>query len=473
MTNLLVVGADLHGHSNVVDVRVRGGHIAEIGVALRPTTAERVLPAHGGALVPGLHDHHLHLLSLAAALESVPCGPPDTNTLAELAARLQQAAATAPTGGWLRGIGYHESVAGELDRWQLDRLCPDHPLRIQHRSGRLWLLNSRAVAATGLDRDRPAGAERDPLDRPTGRLYRNDPWIGTHVPEHSLDLVAVGQLLSASGITGVTDATPELSGHARRTLAEAVERGALPQHVLVLGAAVDSTRLPLGPLKLVVDDVAGIDPDALSRRIAATHADGRPVALHCVTRAEVVASIAAIETAGALAGDRLEHASELPFELIETVARLGLTIVSQPNFIAERGDAYLAELDPTTLETLYRGASVQCAGVALAAGSDAPFGSVDPWRAMRAAVDRQTRHGQIIGAHERLSPSAALQLFLGKPLQPGTARALKAGVPADLCLLDCPLRDALADLRREHVRATIIGGRMVYERGLQSPPPSP
>src|SRR5262249_16051565 len=73
---------------------------------------------------------------------------------------------------------------------------------------------------------------------------------------------AVGQMLSVFGITGVTDATPDLSERAQRMLAEACARGALPQRVLALGAAVDSTLLPLGPLKLVVDEVAGSAPHA-------------------------------------------------------------------------------------------------------------------------------------------------------------------------------------------------------------------
>ena len=37
----------------------------------------------------------------------------------------------------------------------LDRLVPDRPLRIQHRSGRMWLLNSAALSEL-LDRGRPS-----------------------------------------------------------------------------------------------------------------------------------------------------------------------------------------------------------------------------------------------------------------------------------------------------------------------------
>ncbi len=48
----------------------------------------------------------------------------------------------------MRGIGYHESVLGTLpDARALDALVPDRPLAMQHRSGRMWLLNSAALDA--------------------------------------------------------------------------------------------------------------------------------------------------------------------------------------------------------------------------------------------------------------------------------------------------------------------------------------
>ena len=43
--------------------------ISAIATGLRPRPGEQVIEADGAALLPGLHDHHLHLASLAAALE--------------------------------------------------------------------------------------------------------------------------------------------------------------------------------------------------------------------------------------------------------------------------------------------------------------------------------------------------------------------------------------------------------------------
>ena len=49
------------------------------------------------------------------------------------------------------------------------------------------------------------------------------------------------------------------------------------------------------------------------------------------------------------------------------------------------------------------------------------------------------------------------------PTDPGGApRRVEVGAPADLCLLDRPLTDVLADPSADHVRATWIGGRVVH-----------
>src|SRR4030095_6310803 len=89
---------------------------------------------------------------------------------------------------------------------------------------------------------------------------------------------------------------------------------------------------------------------------------------------------------------------------------------------------------------------LQAAGIAVAAGTDAPFGNPDPWAAMRAAVHRRTRAGAGLREGERIAPRPALALFLGHPDRPGTRRRVAPGAPADLCVLDRPLDAVYAAL---------------------------
>ena len=110
-------------------------------------------------MVPGLHDHHIHLLALAAARRSVVLGPPTVTDAATFDAVVRAAAASGT--GWVRGIGYHETVAGPLDRDRLDALAPHRPARVQHRSGSMWVLNTAAIDAAGIDGLFVDGIERD------------------------------------------------------------------------------------------------------------------------------------------------------------------------------------------------------------------------------------------------------------------------------------------------------------------------
>ncbi len=446
----------------LVDVRITGGRVAAIGPALRRSAGEEVLDGRGGALLPGLVDHHLHLHALAAAQASVRCGPPDVGDAATLTAAL--AAAPADRHGWVRGVGYTDTVAGVLDAPALDALHAARPVRVQHRSGALWMLNTAAVRRLELHDAQHPGIERGPDDAPTGRVWRADAWLRTRLPrERPPELGAVGEQLLSRGVTAVTDATPDLTQDAIASVRAAVAGGALPQRVHLLGVPLGThvvePRVSTGPYKIVLADSDLPTLPDLTERIRAAHGAGRAVAVHCVTREALLLLLAALDEAGSRPGDRIEHAALVPDETRTALARRGLAVVTQPGFLADRGDGYLSEVDPADLPDLYRCATLQAAGVPLALSSDAPYGPVDPWTVLRAAVDRRARSGATLGPAERLTAAAALAAMLADPADPGgLPRRVVPGAPADLVLLHVPVHQLpTAD---DPVRAVVLGGRV-------------
>src|SRR5262245_38319309 len=120
---MLITDVQIAGQSALVDVRCVRGLIAEVGPSLTRSEGEQCIAGQGAALLPGLHDHHIHLFALAALRNSVQCGPPAVSNREQLTAALRADRGS----GWLRGVGYHESVAGNLDRLQLDQLLSDRP----------------------------------------------------------------------------------------------------------------------------------------------------------------------------------------------------------------------------------------------------------------------------------------------------------------------------------------------------------
>jgi predicted amidohydrolase YtcJ len=232
-----------------------------------------------------------------------------------------------------------------------------------------------------------------------------------------------------------------------------------------LPAETGDLHLERGAVKYMLDENALPDEAELIEIIRSAHASKRGVAFHCVTRSELVVALNAFERAGPNSLDRIEHASVTPPDLLAWMTQLPVAVITQPNFLRERGDAYLENVDAQDQPWLYRCAGFLKAGVPLAAGTDAPFGEPDPWAAMRAAVERRSAAGQPLGLDEALSPEQALGLFQSPLQQPGRGQAqISLGAPADLVLLNCGWTRARDRLVAEDVRATWVNGQKVWQR---------
>jgi len=417
-----------------IDLRV-SARIEDVADTLTPRAGEEVFDAAGGTVLPGLHDHHVHLYSAAAAATSVRAGPPQVRDRAALASLL---ANTEPgDDGWIRAVGYHDSVAGPLDSAALDAMVPTVPLRIQHRSGVLWMLNSAGLARVGL-----AG-------HPDGRLRSADSWSDA-LNRSQTKLADLSARLSRYGVTGITDATPDLDVSDIVRLTELHRRGELRQHVHCLA-----------PGKRILHD-DDLNLEHLAEWITDRHRYDGPVAIHCVTAAQLLVTIAALRQAGNHPRDRIEHAAVAPSDCLADLADLAVTVVTQPNFVAERGDQYLDEIPAAEHDQLWRLASLLRANVRVALSTDMPFGGPDPWAVMRAAVQRTTPSGAVLSANERVSARTALTMFFGRPEQPARLRTLQSGEPGDLCVLSVPPEAALNELDAGMVAATIVGGEIAY-----------
>jgi predicted amidohydrolase YtcJ len=400
-----------------LDCLIDGGRIAALAPDLRTPDA-RVLDAGGGELLPGLADPHIHLMAAAAAEESLDLA--GGGDLTQLAGR--------PEADWIRVIG----AGVELTRTDIDRVEATRPVRVQHRSGALWTLNTPAVELLA-----PAltGSERA-----SGQLWRADERLRRALgPGPGPDLARLGQRLATWGVTHVVDATP--TG----------DRGvfaALPQHVVTMDAA------GRGPRKLVLTDHELPELDDVIRRIGRTHAVGRPIAVHAVSAVALALAVAAIEAAGPMPGDRIEHAAVCDDAAADRIAELGLTVVTQPSIFARHGATFWHESPPAERAWLWRYGSLLRRGIRVAMSSDAPYGDANPWSGVRAAT---TRYGP-----ERVCATTALGSLFAEPDEPaGPARRVQLGAAADLCLLRGTSHEAL---RTEvaPVLATFVAGRAVH-----------
>jgi predicted amidohydrolase YtcJ len=468
-SSLLVHNVEIPGSSGSFDVVIKDGVVDTIvptAMVLEPSQTGRAIDGGGGVLLPGLHDHHIHLMSMAARATSLDFSRGAVGSPAEMFELLEHADRRMAPGMWLRGVGYDDMVLPRIDRTFLDSVLSDRPIRIQHRAGHAWILNSLGLELLGLLKNQTtSGVERD-QGVPTGWVYGKDALVSRMVAGEMLSLSAVGEELSRFGITAVTDATVDNDDIAVERFVEATNSGEFHQRIRVMGGRLTPTsshRVGVGPVKVVLAEYGFPSLREVVSSIKIAHRRGSAVAIHAISREAFLLALTALEESRGPMFDRFEHASIAPGEILGRVAELGAALVTQFNFLSDHGDLYARRVPPEEIVDLYRGQSWISAGVPLAGGSDAPFGSSDPWLGMRAAVERRTSSGIVLNENEALSPEGALDLYMSPLESPGTAvREVRPGTPADLCLLRVPWSVARQCLNADLVAATIIAGRVVY-----------
>lgn len=462
MTSLMIRNVEVEGRP-CLDVAIRDGLISAIGPGLPNSGGD--IDGGGGALIPGLADHHIHLLATGAREES--CVLDDIVGMDALKERIVSAVKRRTPGSWLRATGLAPDLAYRMTPEMLGQWVPDHPVRIQDQSGGLWILNPRALKELCAP-ELAEGVEQDASGRPTGRLWRADDWLRAMLgPAAAPSLAALGARLAACGVTALTDASASNDAASAQILTDAVRCGDVPQRLTIMSAAPltgpEDGAFAVGPVKLLLDerDLPSLDEIVETIRIA--REQDRNVAVHCVTAAELAITMAGFLSAGARYGDRIEHGGIIPAEAIETLLALRLTVVTQPGFILARGDRYLRDVPPGEQPDLYRAGSLIARGVPTAFSSDAPYGPLDPWQAIQAATHRCTNAGLPLGRGERISAAGALRCYWGSRTDPGgPQRRVEVGAPADLCLLAVPLADVGQNPDSSLVRATIINGKTAY-----------
>ncbi|WP_342514593.1 amidohydrolase [Sporosarcina sp. FSL K6-1522] len=465
------------------------------------------IDGQGMTLLPGLIDAHCHLRAQISRDLAVSCGHEDVDSIEDIQLTIRERANLLSPGTWIRATGYDLFYLQEQrhpTRWDLDKATSNHPVRLRHVTRHATVLNSAALALAGIGPESidPPGVtvERDATtNMPTGLIYGGDAWLSQHVlPALTTDELHIGakQLQSTllrTGITAVQDATPTNTLFDLQFWSSCIQDGwpitiqlmtAEQHHEQLTNALVSAPdslkkRLEMGPVKVVIEALPHLfpDPHELSQLAAEATRRDIPLSIHVVDPEMTWAAIEAIRYATERYPEksirhRFEHLSLCPDAFLPDISALGITVVTNPSLIHDHGDRYHTNVDVAEHSWLYRMHSVLAADIPLAAGSDAPVASFNPWIGIQTACTRATLSGAILGDSEKLERQQALALYTT-----GAARAagwelsrgmIRPGFHADVILVDQnPLTCSIDALRHTQVAATWIDGKLVYHPNLQ------
>jgi len=199
------------------------GSDAEVEPLRGPGTV--VVDLQGRAVLPGLVDHHIHLMNVGFSLLNAQTGEQlfldlsAVRSLEEVERRVRERAAAPPPGSWVLGNGWNQMNWGSPrlpTHHVLSRAAPNNPVFLARVDGHAGWANAAALALSGISMqtpDRHGGAIiRLDSGEPSGILLEraNEPVLA-HVPQPADDRVMqafrlAAAAMAARGIVEVWDA---------------------------------------------------------------------------------------------------------------------------------------------------------------------------------------------------------------------------------------------------------------------------
>lgn len=396
-------------------------------------------------LPSGIVDAHAHILPAGLDATKLHLGHCVTReqVLHEVALRAERI----EDGEWLLAVHYDQTRFPDgrhLTRDELDSVCGDRPVLLRHSNGHAAVANSAALTAAGVDeatKDPPGGQfARDPAGRLTGVvLERAAERLSAAAPAPTLEqmvraicecgrrLHELGIVAAADMMTGRWGLETELDAYRMAMEQGCPIRLALyPQWSALFGTnrisqsaldlrcrQLEGSGCHIAGIKIFADGAIGsataaiygryltsppsdqdtdgqliYDPARLRQMIQTADQAGYQVAVHSIGDRSTDAVMDALQILPDPSRHRIEHAMILSDAQIERLARLGVAVVMQPEFLLRFGHAYRRQLGEERAARLKRAHSLIEAGIPLAFSSDLPIVPGDPRDGLRCATNR-------------------------------------------------------------------------------------
>lgn len=436
-------------------VAVRGQEILRVGsnrdLKRLAGASTKVVDAHGGTVLPGFIDGHVHFVSGGLGMDRVNLL--DAESLEAIQKKIRAFAAANPDRQWVLGRGWYYSPfpGGLPTRQQLDALVPDRPAYMTCYDGHTGWANTAALQLAGITAKTPDPADgvvvKDPkTGEPTGILKEAAMGLMSKVlPQPTRDdrlraIRRASEEASRLGITsiheaGTGEAALELFEEARKTgdltvrvyAALSVKDGMTDADADAFDAIrrkyAANPQIKVGAIKVMADGVieahtaamlapyannptaghANYTPRELQRIVAMMDRRGWQVMTHAIGDGAVRMTLDAYEAAAKANAapapgrrHRVEHAETIDPADIPRFTQQN-TIVSYMPFHANPTPAQLTvwttNIGPDRSSRGWISRTMQQAGARQVFGSDWPVVELDPRLEINMAATRRTAAG--------------------------------------------------------------------------------
>ena len=477
----------------------------------------QVIDAGGMTVTPGFIDAHSHP-AYGGIFELTDVNL-DLRSITAIQTALRERASNTPPGEWVVGFKYDDTKVREgrrLTRRDLDEAVPDHPVQVTHRGGHTSWYNSIAFELAGVTAETP--------DPPGGHIYKDGNELnglvaelardqiqrlipsGTTRSERQAGVELITKLMSAAGITSVTDAGTN-SGYAT-AYQDAYAAGELRCRIYMMMSAGRSYEgmkaagfytgmgdewLRIGGAKFLADGSASERTMRMS-----TPYVGRPddFGILTMTQQEIHEAVEeahrgswqiGIHANGDVAIDmvlnayervqqnwprpdprhRLEHCSLVNPDLLRRIKAVGAIPTPFYTYAHYHGNKWV-EYGAEKMRWMFAHRSFLDYGIPVASGSDYVPGPYEPLMALQSMVTRKDFDGRVWGPNQKITVDEALRVCTVNAAHASFEEAIKgsitAGKLADFVVLAEDPHDADPDhLKEIQVIRTVVGGDTVYE----------
>ena len=488
----------------------------------------RVVQLHGGTVVAGLHDAHLHFESGAKAI-TARLSLRYMN-LIQVQMKIREAVRNSPVGALIRAYHFNHAYFPDKQwpsRLDLDRVAPNNPVIISRVDGHTVWVNSMALRMAGIDRNTP--------DPPGGEIQRDQNGEATGILKETAENLVEKVTGPAMAVPGGVRRDPLLDGirHANQLgltsvttsgsvalierLKEMAGKGTLSLrfHVWLDGEHLKeycnaglshnqgNSFVRVAFLKLFIDGTIGsataamfspyihrpesrgilIHPvDRFNALVAEAHRHNWPVGVHAIGNRGVHLVLNAVEKAQSRFGKRnllhrIEHSQFVRDSDLVRYKKMGVVASMQPTHCTS--DLLVVEdrIGHERARQGYRWRSFLNSGAILAFGTDWPIEPLDPRRGLYSSVERRNIETGSPGkrgwfSEEAISLVEALRAYsLGSAQAVSRDHELGSITPGKLADLTVFAGDIMAVSKKDPrgilslpVAMTIVGGRIVYKR---------